>query len=297
MGPGQGIHRFHLATETIRRCNLLTICGEEKINKGKRSAVLRSQGLLIRHAELSSESVHISLVSVMFAALVKTAVEEIAWEGPPGISWSQLLSTLQQNGDLAIDAPIRSGLWRELAKQDIIVRGAKGAAHRTGRALPAATAGMTATEPSDADSGKVLLDIPNELRSHVLLLDAHPDIAENDLSRRALQLVAKSRAKGTSGASLASQLGVNCRDLFYVLEGLRTAGLLVGVLPLAQKDLAVSKESSEPESTWQSFPFLEIFRHGECRERPDTGIYPKFIFQTSKPNFIGAAAAFLECLF
>lgn len=181
----------------------------------------------------------------MFAALVKTAVEEIAWEGPPGISWSQLLATLQQNGDFTIDAPIRTGLWRELAKQDIIVRGAKGAAHRSGRALPAATAAMAATEPSDADSGKVLLDIPNALRSHFLLLDAHPDIAENDLSRRALQLVAKSRAKGTSGASLASQLGVNCRDLFYVLEGLRTAGLLVGVLPLAQKDLGVSKESSD----------------------------------------------------
>lgn len=192
----------------------------------------------------------------MFAALVKTAVEEIAWEGPPGISWSQLLTTLQQNGDLTIDAPIRAGLWRELAKQDIIVRGAKGAAHRTGRALPAA---MAATEPAEADSGKVLLDIPNASRSHFLLLDAHPDIAENDLSRRALQLVAKSRAKGTSGASLASQLGVNCRDLFYVLEGLRTAGLLVGVLPLAQKELGVSKESSDLSLPGNLFVFSRFF--------------------------------------
>ena len=170
----------------------------------------------------------------MLAALVKAAVEEIAWEGEPGISWPHLITTLQQNGE-QIDTPMKTALWKELiGKQDIIIRGFKGSCRS-----------QRVAEPLDPNA-KVLLDMQTAVRSHFLFLDAHPDVAENDLSRRALQLVAKNRAKGCSGASLASQLGVNCRDLFYVLEGLRTAGLLVGVLPLAQKETAVGKEPKEP---------------------------------------------------
>lgn len=42
-------------------------------------------------------------------------------------------------------------------------------------------------------------DVPQEVRQRLLLLDAHPDLATNELSVKALQLVAKARQRGCSG--------------------------------------------------------------------------------------------------
>lgn len=153
----------------------------------------------------------------MLLALVKAAVEEIAWEGPPGISWGDLVQRLTEHG-FEMDSYIKEALWTELTcKPPAFVRKKK------------------AHDPKEPQDDKVL-DLPDAIRQHYLLLDAHPDLAENDLSRRALQLVAKARASGCLGESLASSLGVSSRDMFYPLEGLRTAGLLVGVAAVSQKD-------------------------------------------------------------
>ena len=213
----------------------------------------------------------------MIAALAKTAVEEIAWEGPPGISWSHLLATLEQQHGEQIDRAGRKALWRELCdKPEVFVRAGKGA-----------RAQKQVAEPPE-DNGKILLDISDNVRSHFLMLDAHPDIVENELSRKALQFVAKSRAKGCTGASISTQLGVNCRDLFYVLEALRTAGLLVGVMPLLNNKEAKeakeareagkeTKETSDPISAGNLFIFVRFFD----TESVENGQIQAFLQQSS----------------
>ena len=49
----------------------------------------------------------------MLLALVKAAVEEIAWEGPPGISWGDLVQRLTEHG-FEMDSYIKEALWTEL---------------------------------------------------------------------------------------------------------------------------------------------------------------------------------------
>ncbi|CAJ1353780.1 unnamed protein product [Effrenium voratum] len=171
----------------------------------------------------------------MLAALVRATAEEVAWEGSPGISWPQLLSRLQKAG-LQVDSQARTLLWTELAagKSGVFVRG-KGKAEPQVEDLPEVDSDNPEKPKSKRCSGsKILLDMPDEMRSHYLQLDAHPDLAENEISKGALQLVAKSRAKGCCGATLSAKLGVSSRDLFYPLEGLRTAGLVIGVLLLTR---------------------------------------------------------------
>ena len=173
--------------------------------------------------------------SAMLAALVRATAEEVAWEGSPGISWPQLLSRLQKAG-LQVDSQARTLLWTELAagKSGVFVRG-KGKAEPQVEDLPEVDSDNPEKPKSKRCSGsKILLDMPDEMRSHYLQLDAHPDLAENEISKGALQLVAKSRAKGCCGATLSAKLGVSSRDLFYPLEGLRTAGLVIGVLLLTR---------------------------------------------------------------
>ena len=49
---------------------------------------------------------HWALSGAMLTALLKTAVEEIAWEGPPGVSWPKLLERLKESGS-KVDEHVR----------------------------------------------------------------------------------------------------------------------------------------------------------------------------------------------
>ena len=93
----------------------------------------------------------------LMLALVKTAVEEIAWEGPPGISWGDLVQRLTQHG-FGMDKYNKEALWTELTcKPPAFVRSKK-----------------KAHDPKEREDVDKVLDLPDAVRQHYLLLDAHP---------------------------------------------------------------------------------------------------------------------------
>ena len=196
----------------------------------------------------------------MLASLVKLSVEEISWDGPPGISWAKLLYRLRATGH-QMDKYMQESLWKEISSKRTPILIQEDRHHE----LPA----EAETEDSDdrdcshprssRNRGKLVLHVSDAVRWHCLRLDAHPDIAENELSIRSLQLVAQRRWKGCSASLLSSELNVTSCNLFYLLEGLRLAGLLVGVLTLPSKATAADAHGNlfyfsrffDPESVEQ----------------------------------------------
>ena len=234
---------------------VLAFCAESQYEKEGLRQVLLSQG---RGGVGWERSCH----GVMLASLVKVSVEEISWDGPPGISWAKLLYRLRATGH-QMDKYMQESLWKEISRNrtPILIRGHSQSHHE----LPV----EAETEDSDdrdcscprssRNRGKLVLHVPDAVRWHCLRLDAHPDIAENELSIKSLQLVAQRRWKGCSASLLSSELNVTSCNLFYLLEGLRLAGLLVGVLTLPSKATAADAHGNlfyfsrffDPESAEQ----------------------------------------------
>ena len=175
----------------------------------------------------------------MLASLVKASVEEISWDGPPGISWAKLLFRLREAGH-QMDAHQQALLWKGISTKQtpIFVRGRQLLKQPEDAETEDSDDRHCQQTRAERSKGKLVLNVPDAVRRHHLRLDAVPDIAENDLTRRALQLVAQRRWKGCSGALLSAELKVTAANLFYPLEGLRMAGLLVGVLTLPSKATA-----------------------------------------------------------
>ena len=136
-----------------------------------------------------------------------------------------------------MDQHLKAALWKEIRnnKTPIVVHG------RTTDGPPQ----NADTEDSDdcqcrrsrshRNKGKVVLSVPDTVRWHCLRLDAHPDIAQHELSRRCLQLVAQGRWKGCQASMLAVKLKMAAGNLTWPLETLRAAGLLVAVLTIRSK--------------------------------------------------------------
>ena len=175
----------------------------------------------------------------MLTSLVKASVEEISWDGPPGVSWPKLLCRLRAAG-FQMDHHTRPALWAEICsnKTPIIVHGRRNDQPPHDAETEDSDDRECRRSRSQRNKGKLVLSVPDAVRWHCLRLDAHPDIAENELSRRCLQLVAQRRWKGCQASMMASELNVTAANLFYPLEGLRMAGLLVGVLTLPSKATA-----------------------------------------------------------
>lgn len=93
---------------------------------------------------------------------------------------------------------------------------------------------------------ELLFDVTDSLRLQLLQLAPHPELAEKTM-RQAFQVIARARYNGCWAGQLAVDLGIKPRDLFYQIEGLRLAGLVIPV-QMSHKNRFLKETDMSPQS-------------------------------------------------
>ena len=158
----------------------------------------------------------------MLGQLVRDAIEEVAFSGPPGINFSEVVEHVRARHTGKIDNSILGPTWAALSGRREVTLWLNGKKQSR----------KDFDVQSAFENKNLLIEVSNDFRNHILQLAPYPQICESHILCFLAWQIAKRRCNGIWAFELVKLVDENktTKDIHFQQKKLMAAGCVVGIL-------------------------------------------------------------------